>query len=218
MNEPSATPLLRGELNTIVRQRILSGVYRPGSWIREIELQREFGVSNGPVREALQQAVADGLAERAPFRGVRVIDLSEREVVELFDVRFALLGFAAEQAAANAAPGTAESAAALKAALQADRNAADLWLRGEFSRWVFELAGNTRLRDAYQRPLMQSLVYVAVARSEQISRDTLHVHCVEVIDAIVRGDAGGARRAVRALTEQTLRYLRSTVQLAKEQA
>jgi DNA-binding GntR family transcriptional regulator len=198
-------------LKLVVRKRILAGEYRPGSWIREVELQREFGLSNGPVREALQGAVADGLAERAPFRGVRVIDLSEREIVELFEVRFALLGFAAELAAERAGPDTAASAAALKARVEQpateDENA-DLWLRGELSHWVFELAGNARLREAYERPLLQSLLYVAMARQKKGGRAELLAPVFGVIDAIAQKQPAKARRAVRALTLQTLRNLR----------
>jgi DNA-binding GntR family transcriptional regulator len=218
MNDPSLTPAPSnvdvtrvGWLKTIVRKRILSGEYRPGSWIREVELQREFGLSNGPVREALQGAVADGLAERAPFRGVRVIDLTEREIVELFEVRFALLGFAAELAAGRAGPAALISAAALKATLHkaaSEDAAADLWLRGDLSNWVFELAGNERLREAYERPLLQSLLYVAVARKDERVREALVPAVVRVIDAIANGRPAKARRAVRALTLQTLRHLR----------
>jgi DNA-binding GntR family transcriptional regulator len=198
-------------LKMVVRKRILAGEYRPGSWIREVELQREFGLSNGPVREALQSAVADGLAERAPFRGVRVIDLSEREIVELFEVRFALLGFAAELAAERAGPDIADGAAALKASLEQaaiENESADLWLRGELSHWVFELAGNARLREAYERPLLQSLLYVAMARQKKGVRAELLAPVFGVIDAIAQRQPVKARRAVRALTLQTLRYLR----------
>jgi DNA-binding GntR family transcriptional regulator len=198
-------------LKMVVRKRILAGEYRPGSWIREVELQREFGLSNGPVREALQSAVADGLAERAPFRGVRVIDLSEREIVELFEVRFALLGFAAELAAERAGPDIADGAAALKASLEQaaiENESADLWLRGELSHWVFELAGNARLREAYERPLLQSLLYVAMARQKKGVRAELLAPVFDVIDAIAQRQPVKARRAVRALTLQTLRYLR----------
>lgn len=197
-------------LAMVVRGRIVAGEYPPGTWIREVELQREFGVSNGPVREALQQAVADGIAERAPFRGVRVIDLTEREIVELFEVRFALLGFAAELAAAKATPETAASAADIKLALEPARTeeAPDLLIYGDFSRWVFELAGNARLTEAYKRPHLQSRIYIGIARRQHGDRDVLIPYVEAVIDAIIAGRVAHARRAVRVLTMQTLHYVR----------
>ena len=83
-----------------------------------------------------------------------------------------------------------------------------MWLRGDLSHWVFELAGNERLREAYERPLLQSLLYVAVARKQERVRIALVPAVVDVIDAIANGQAAQAREAVRALTLQTLRHLR----------
>jgi DNA-binding GntR family transcriptional regulator len=196
-----------------LRARILGGTYPPGTWIREAELQREFDVSNGPVREALQHAVADGLAERAPFRGIRVIELSDHEITELFEVRYALLGFAAELAAQRAGPQVIESAVVLKATIAAgtagsEGDVVGAHLHGDFSHWVFDLARNPRLAEAYQRPLMQSLLYVMIARKHGAEGDALIPSVYRVIDAIAAGEPSRARRAVRTLTDQTLRYLR----------
>ena len=76
-----------GWLAGILRERILGGVYQPGERIREVQLRTEFGFSNGPIREALQAIVADGLAERAPWHGVRVKRLDEQQLIDLFQVR-----------------------------------------------------------------------------------------------------------------------------------
>jgi DNA-binding GntR family transcriptional regulator len=197
-------------LRLIVQDRIVSGQYRPGSWIREAELQREFGLSNGPVREALQGVVGDGLAERAAFRGVRVIDLNEREIDELFEVRFALLGFAAERAAEHAGTGARRSAELLKTKLRkssTQNRDARTWLGGELSHWVLGLAANSRLQGTYERILLQSLIYVALARKQDGERDALLNRAYDVIDAVVEGQAAKARDAVGALNLQTLRYL-----------
>ena len=55
-----------------------------------MQLRTEFGFSNGPIREALQVIVADGLAERAPWHGVRIKMLDEQQLIDLFQVRLAL--------------------------------------------------------------------------------------------------------------------------------
>jgi DNA-binding GntR family transcriptional regulator len=149
---------------------------------------------------------------------VRVIDLSEREIVELFEVRFALLSFAAELAAGKAGANSAVRAAALKRTLEQPRAAgdrADVVLHGDFSRWVFEAAGNRRLAEAYERPLLQSLLYVGVARKHGGDRDELRPYAHAVIDAIVSGQAAKARRAVRALTLQTLRHVRDAAHIGR---
>jgi DNA-binding FadR family transcriptional regulator len=98
-------------LAEILRERIISGAYQPGERIREAQLREEFGFSNGPIREALQKVVAAGLAESAPWQGVRVRLLDQTQILELFQVRLALLEYAAELAARNASAETQRDAA-----------------------------------------------------------------------------------------------------------
>lgn len=203
-------PILGATLYGELQRRIVTGVYPPGSWIREAELQREFGLSNGPVREALQLALGDGLVERAAFRGVRVVQLDEREIADLFEVREALFGFAAERAARRVTPEARRSAAALKASIrrEMDRSVRDrLLLRGELSRWVFGLAGNPSLAEAYRRPLLQSLIYLNAAIKRTPASEEFRALVEALIDAIVAGKPAQARAAVRRLTRKTTREL-----------
>lgn len=73
-----------------LREAILRGVVRGGQPIRQEEVAEQFGVSRGPVREALRQLQGEGLVELRPHRGAVVSDLSEEEVTELSDIRVAL--------------------------------------------------------------------------------------------------------------------------------
>src|SRR5215472_14784231 len=101
-------------LAQVLRERLWRGGYRPHQWIRESSLRGEFGLSNGPVREALQLLVAEGLLERVPYCGIRVIALDERELVELFQLRLALLEIAAELAALRRDPAMRAAAPQVK--------------------------------------------------------------------------------------------------------
>ena len=161
------------------------------------------------MREALQLLTTDGLAEREPFRGVRVIQLSPREIADVFEVRRILLGAAAELAAHRAPPDIAERAAAFKEHFAASlRDGTVRWAPGNFSHWVFEIAGNSRLAETYRRPLLQSLVYVnAALRGRRLDPTRMDEHVVAVVDAITARDPAGARRAADNLTDETLRRL-----------
>lgn len=66
---------------------ILDGHFKPGDWLRESFLCEELGVSSTPLREALQQLVHEGLAERIPNVGVRVAVLDTEDVIEIYDLR-----------------------------------------------------------------------------------------------------------------------------------
>ena len=67
----SKRPLKEDVFDTLV-EKIISGQYKPGKWLRQEEIASQLDVSMTPVREALDLLAAAGLAERVPYRGVRV--------------------------------------------------------------------------------------------------------------------------------------------------
>lgn len=195
-------------LATIIRERILDGTYQPGERIREVQLRTEFGFSNGPIREALQAIVADGLAERAPWQGVRVKTLSECELIELFQVRLALLEYATELAAKNVTPQLRETGAALKRELRLafnefEKSGRHPAFNGRLSHWLLSSAGNATLQSIWDKTMQQTLIYVnaSLARSHgQKGRKIIE----QLIDFICAGRVAEARAAARELTQQTL--------------
>lgn len=83
-------------------QAIRTGALRPGGRIREEEVARMLGISRTPVRQALQLLQARGLVEMAPGRGIVVMELSKRKMLELYAMREVLEGAAARFAAQHA--------------------------------------------------------------------------------------------------------------------
>ena len=70
-----------------LRQDILSGKMIPGSKINEAEAAQAFGVSCGPLREALNRLVSMGLLEYRSNSGVRVIKFEPKKLIELYEMR-----------------------------------------------------------------------------------------------------------------------------------
>lgn len=83
-----------------VTQAIVAGEFPPGEKLSEAELARRFGISRGPIREALGR-LEGKLVSRSPRVGVRVIELTAVKLAHLFFVREALEGMAARLAATN---------------------------------------------------------------------------------------------------------------------
>jgi DNA-binding GntR family transcriptional regulator len=186
-------------LAAILRERLWNGAYRPGQWIREHELRGEFGFSNGPVREALQTLVAEGLLERVPYSGIRVIALTDAQIVELFQLRLALLELAAELAARRAdavARDTADEVLVEARRSWADENRP---FTGHLMQWLVDAAGNAALAKSWAKLAGQSRMYVyeAVRRSSDPG-----LYTERLVSRVVAGDADGAREAVRLLTRQ----------------
>jgi DNA-binding GntR family transcriptional regulator len=85
---------LSGQIAEEIRQAILSGVFPLGSQLNEMELAEKFGVSRGPVREALQRLIQEALLVSEPHRGVFVPELNDRDLSDIFFVREAIEGSA----------------------------------------------------------------------------------------------------------------------------
>lgn len=81
---------------------ILAGELAPGSKISEPALARQYGVSRGPLREALHRLQERKLITRSANQGPRVVKPSTQALAELFVVREALEGAAARLAAIHA--------------------------------------------------------------------------------------------------------------------
>lgn len=98
---PLERVILREQVKQVLLDRVMSGVYPPGSRLVETRIAQELGVSQAPVREALRDLEQLGCVDYAPFRGSSVRTLSIEELLEAFPVRSALEGLAAELAAAR---------------------------------------------------------------------------------------------------------------------
>lgn len=81
-----------------IREDILNDQYKPGEKIVEAKLAEELGVSRTPVREALKQLELDGLVENIPNRGVIVKGISQQDIYDIFTIRMAIEGIAAQWA------------------------------------------------------------------------------------------------------------------------
>ena len=79
---------------------ILSGKYQKGETLTESKLSLELGVSRTPIREALRRLEQEHLIEEAP-KGVVVVGIGEKDLADIFQIRAALEGKAAEMAAQN---------------------------------------------------------------------------------------------------------------------
>lgn len=95
---------LRGLVALQLREGILSGEYEPGSPLGEIELAERYGVSRGPVREALVTIEREYLVRSYPNRGFFVATLTEQEFDERIRLRTVLEPIALRAARDRATP------------------------------------------------------------------------------------------------------------------
>jgi DNA-binding GntR family transcriptional regulator len=83
----------------LIQAAIVKGEIAPGSKISEPELARTYGISRGPLREAIHRLEGQKLLVRVPHVGARVVALSHAELIELYEIRESLEGMACRLAA-----------------------------------------------------------------------------------------------------------------------
>ncbi|WGR62447.1 GntR family transcriptional regulator (plasmid) [Paracoccus ferrooxidans] len=86
------------QLVAMLRSAILSGEFAPGEPVTETALALRFGVSRGPMREAMRHLIDQGLLVTVPYTGTRVLDLSTADINDIYSMRICLEIFAFEQA------------------------------------------------------------------------------------------------------------------------
>lgn len=106
--EPEARTLADRVCRQIVTA-IVKGEIPPGHKISEPELARTYGISRGPLREAIRRLEGWRLVERKAHVGARVVKLSAHELIEIYRVREALEGMACRLAARNMTDAEIES-------------------------------------------------------------------------------------------------------------
>lgn len=99
---PLASTALYEQVADRLRQRILGRELEPGSWIDELKLCGELGISRTPLREALKVLAAEGLVTMKLRRGAYVTEMSERDVREAYQLLSLLESDAAAEVASRA--------------------------------------------------------------------------------------------------------------------
>lgn len=77
-----------------IRRRIMDGSFAPGTQLGEVQLSERLGMSRGPVREAIQRLIQEGLLHAERHRGVFVIELDESDIADIYLARWAIEGTA----------------------------------------------------------------------------------------------------------------------------
>ena len=114
-----------------LKEQILSGELESGREVKILPLSREFGVSIGPVREAIRMLASDNLVVLRPRRSPVVAAFDQSELVEINQIRLALEPMVLESVVDRHTP---ESLEACREILKRDEASEDLWEKVELNR------------------------------------------------------------------------------------
>ncbi len=197
---------LKEELFEVLQNRIITGKYAPGDWLRQEDISSQFGVSQTPVREALDLLVSAGLAERVPYRGVRVLQLSKNEMVDAYVMRLALEGFAAHLAALNASQSQIDALYSILAETQSLQSLTKMarlrQLNREFHMAIVVASGNfllQKLFDVVSNAFPDWMLYEAMFHHPELLKSSLskeYSEHLEIVNAIAAHSPQAASQKV----------------------
>ena len=145
MSAVSLSPrALYQEVAELLRQRIFSRALPPGSWIDELKLAEEYGISRTPLREALKVLAAEGLVTMKVRRGAYVTEMSDQDLGDVYHLLALLESDAAGYVAARATDAQLRELQGLHDELEAAAGEHDRFfqLNEQFHMRLLEIAGN----------------------------------------------------------------------------
>ena len=145
---------LKEDVFDALLEKIISGGYKPGDWLRQEDIASQLGVSMTPVREALDLLDAAGLAERVPYRGVRVPEPTPEAIAESYATRLLLEKAVNRTAALNREQAHVDALKRIvsqaKKLIRVDDMSASRKLSGDFHSTVAEATRNSILIRVYK--------------------------------------------------------------------
>lgn len=202
---------LRDQVRAEIRNAIFNGQFAPGERITIRALAAALGTSPTPVREALNQFVAEGTLELLPNGSVAVPDMSVERFREITEIRQALEGLAAARAAERVSTTECAALSNLLGSLQelAARKAWPAYLirHREFHFQVYEAARMPMLSETIDSLWLRCGPVLTFVVPTYVARKRGAAHHAELVDALARGDGKGARDAVCADIGEATSYL-----------
>jgi DNA-binding GntR family transcriptional regulator len=183
-----------------LRDSIVNGTLEPGSQLSEVELADGYGVSRGPVREAVQRLVQEGLLRAEPHRGVFVPVLTDGDVADVYLARQALESAAVRYIIATSMAGAAVEALDKYVTEMETAEAAGDWeavgrFDLEFHTALVASTGSRRLQRMFTTVISETRLCLGALTGAEARHDLVDEHR-KICDWIRDGDTEQALAAL----------------------
>ena len=183
-----------------LRASILSGQLAPGERLYEAALAREFGISRGPIREALALLEGDGLVVNEPRRGKFVREIDARIIDEIYSLRRVLEPYAAELVIESMSDNSERVLRAGVAFIEESAATGDLVAIARsdlaFHRTMYELTDHRPLERAWHELIAGSLqMLVNITTPTHALGDPVRNH-EQIVDSLVASDIAATQQLV----------------------
>lgn len=201
---PNTIPIPRATFASLVtdqlRDSIINGALEPGEQLSEVDLAQRFGVSRGPVREALQRLIQEGLLRSEPHRGVTIPVLTDEDVLDIYLAREALESAAVRHIIASSRSTACHEALDQHVTAMEKAEAAGDWeavgkADAEFHTALVEATGSQRLQRMFSTVISETRLCLGVLTGAE-AREALVAEHRQISDWV---RAGNTHRALTAL-------------------
>jgi len=206
-----------------LREAVMSGILPQGSQVGEVVLAAQLGVSRGPLREAMQRLVQEGLLRSVPHRGIFVVELTDADVRDIYDARLVVESAAmlAIMRRADVAKATRRlDTAVARMAAAAERGDGAALGRGDlaFHELLVALSGSARLQRMASTLLVETRMCLAALTDTYVAPARLVEEHSEIVAAIRSGDTSRALAILDEHMRDAVGRLTSTPDTAEDSA
>jgi DNA-binding GntR family transcriptional regulator len=196
---PSVSTTIADQIRGLIR----GGELRPGQPLSESRVAVQLHVSRGPVREAVQLLVQEGLLVRIPNRGVFVTEITPSDVAEIYEARETLEVRCGTKVLSGAAALLGSTVGELQSILeemgpaeQAGRWGEVVELDLRFHTCLVAASMNSRIKRAYSTLLVESALSINRLERWYPHDASLRQEHQDIIDALAARDQPAFTRAL----------------------
>lgn len=189
------------QIASILREAIITGELKPGTRLREAELSKSFNISRSPIREAFRILEPEGLVQITPNKGAIVVQLDEKDLEDIYELRMLLELHAVRVACKQMTEENLEELKALFKEMESKLDLKDyvgyLKVSHDFHEYYMKKCENERLFNVF-RILRNNILAIQIFAYSypDHSLDSLEEHR-KVLDAFFKKDADRAEECLR---------------------
>jgi DNA-binding GntR family transcriptional regulator len=211
-SRPLERRVFREEIREQLIDDILKGRLLPGARIVETRIAQQFGVSQGPVREALRDLELFGFVVSSPFRGTQVRQISTEDLLEIYPIRAALEAVAAREAATRIDDATLahleQLIGVMREAAARDDHRAEADADHAFHHAIVKASGNRMLEHVWQTMRLSITTFLTVSLTHRPLQEIAERH-VLVLEALRARDPDRCAEIIRRHIEEPGDWIRA---------
>jgi len=190
-----------------LKKDITERAYRPGQKIIVRELHEKYGISETPIKQAINRLITEGLVESIPRKGIKVKDINREDIEELFDIRLMIESYYLKQILANfqkdadmrkkLAANLSEHASIIENTGDLDTYLRIYYLDQEFHQMIIKCSGNKKIIQIYNNLRTHDYAYYIYrrqTREENIAGVDEHR---AIYDALVAQNQAELRKCIK---------------------